>query len=61
MLIRSLLTFVARATVTSSFAGQPCNAATTRGNWVYTCKGSLLAPALTTTRILGNCSGSRTA
>lgn len=37
-----------------------CNAATTTGAWVYTCEGTLPAPTQTNTRILGNCTASRT-
>ena len=36
-----------------------CSAQTTRGTWVYTCEGTLPAPAQTATRILGRCSASR--
>lgn len=36
-----------------------CSALTTRGTWVYTCEGTLPAPAQTATRILGRCSASR--
>ena len=36
-----------------------CNAQTTRGSWMYTCEGTLPAPAQTATRILGRCSATR--
>lgn len=38
----------------------PCSAQTTRGAWMYTCEGTLPAPAQTATRILGNCTASKT-
>jgi hypothetical protein len=60
-LIASLGLFAA---VSSAMAGPPgsppqCNAQTTKGNWVYTCEGTLPAPTQTNTRILGNCSASK--
>jgi hypothetical protein len=47
----------------STHASRPCAADTTRGNWVYTCEGTLPGPpagAQTDTRILGTCTASRT-
>jgi hypothetical protein len=41
-------------------AARPCTAATTKGSWVYTCEGTLPAPAQTNTRILGSCTASKT-
>jgi hypothetical protein len=37
-----------------------CSAQTTRGAWMYTCEGTLPAPAQTATRILGSCTASKT-
>jgi hypothetical protein len=41
-------------------AAAPCAAHTTRGTWMYTCEGTLPAPTQTATRILGNCTASKT-
>jgi hypothetical protein len=35
-----------------ALAAPPCSAQTTRGTWMYTCEGTLPAPAQTATRIL---------
>ena len=43
----------------SSFASQRCDAETTQGTWVYTCEGTLPAPAQTNTRLLGRCTANR--
>ncbi|MCU0768295.1 MAG: hypothetical protein MUD07_02515 [Burkholderiaceae bacterium] len=47
----------------AAHASRPCNNELTRGNWVYTCEGTLPGPpagAQTDTRILGSCSASGT-
>lgn len=42
-------------------SNETCNQATTRGNWVYTCEGTLpTAAGPANTRLLGLCSASRT-
>lgn len=44
----------------SALATNPlCNQHTTEGSWMYTCEGTLPAPAQTSTRILGSCKSSR--
>jgi hypothetical protein len=48
------------AMATPAAAGPPCAAQTTRGSWMYTCEGTLPAPAQTAARILGTCSASKT-
>jgi hypothetical protein len=61
----SLCAFACSAYATSAMAGPPCNAATTKGAWVYTCEGTLpppppAPPTQINTRILGNCTASKT-
>ena len=59
---RQLLVLLATATFgTAATAGGACMPQTTRGDWMYTCEGLLPAPALTSTRILGTCSASKSA
>jgi hypothetical protein len=43
----------------AAHASRPCSNDVTRGQWMYTCEGTLPAPAQTATRILGTCSASR--
>ncbi len=47
------------AFASSAFAGPRCDQETTQGSWVYTCEGTLPAPAQTATRLLGRCTASR--
>jgi hypothetical protein len=54
-----LCALASSACATSALAGPPCNAATTKGTWVYTCEGTLPTPAQTNTRIVGNCTASQ--
>jgi hypothetical protein len=52
---------VVLAIASPSFAATPCTPQTTRGSWMYTCEGSLPAPTPTPTRMLGNCTSSKSA
>jgi hypothetical protein len=60
MILRSLAMACLGATAVPVSAGAPCAAHTTRGTWMYTCEGTLPAPAQTATRILGSCTASKT-
>ncbi len=45
----------------SALAAAPCTQQTTRGNWAYTCEGTLPTPSPTSTRMLGTCNASKSA
>jgi hypothetical protein len=54
----SLLTLCAFAGPVLADPPAGCGPQTTKGAWVYTCEGTLPAPAQTAARILGRCSAS---
>lgn len=58
--LAGLAILAAAATLAAqAHAQRPCGPETTKGRWVYTCEGTLPAPAQTATRILGSCTASK--